>query len=59
MNKNGKWVVDWERNKSDFGRVEIEPDPEGVLTPEILAGMTAVDFEHEGCNTKVLFLEAA
>ena len=50
-------VVDFQKSKTDFGRVEIEEKivvcDEGVFTPDLIAAMTAIDLQHDGYETIV------
>lgn len=50
------FVVDYCKGKLDFGRIEIEDDPNidnDGLTPDLIAAMTASDLEREGYEVVV------
>lgn len=50
------WIVDFCKDKMDFGRIEIQEglrysDPEGYFDGEDIAAMTAIDLQNEGYET--------
>ena len=45
------YVVDYCKSKTDFGRIDIEPDPEGYWSDDLLAAMTAIGLENDGYQT--------